>query len=92
MPPSAVGANRLAGQALTHALVVHDRHTSESTVMWARDPTRKSTVAIRSSKEIPSQRRGARRRPGSSEDPQAAEGVAGQLAELHPVAGRQLAG
>ena len=39
MPPSAVGAKRSAGQALTHALVVHDRHTSASTAMWARAPT-----------------------------------------------------
>ncbi len=53
MPPSEVGANRLAGQAVTQARVVHDRQISESTMMWARTPIRKSTVAIRSSKEMP---------------------------------------
>src|ERR1039458_6753414 len=51
MPPSVVGTNRSAGQACTHSLVVQERHTSESTVMWARSPTRNSTLAIRSSKD-----------------------------------------
>ena len=51
MPPSLIGTKSFAGQALTHAFVVQLRHTSESTVMWARLDTRKSTVAMRSSNE-----------------------------------------
>ena len=55
MPPSAVGANRFAGQAVTHALVVQDRQTPESTVMCARWPTRNSTVPISSANDVSGQ-------------------------------------
>src|SRR5690349_20587112 len=50
MPPSLTGTKRSAGQAVTHALVVQPRHESPSTVMWAREATRNSTVPMRSSK------------------------------------------
>ena len=52
--PEALGAARPAGQAETQAWVVQERQTSLSTVMCAVGATRKSTVAIRSSNEGPS--------------------------------------
>src|SRR4051794_36749913 len=52
MPPSAVGTNRSAGQAIVHCLVVHPRQASPSTVMCARSCTSNCAVAMRSSKDI----------------------------------------
>ena len=71
-------AEAAAGQAVMHSRVVQDRHTSLSTVMWARSDTRNSTVAICSSNDTDGHgrgagsvtgtpaRRAARRRPGAA--------------------------
>src|SRR5664279_858963 len=53
MPPSAVGTNRFAGQAVTQVCTEQFRQRAVSTSMCAVGATRKSTVASRSSKLTP---------------------------------------
>src|SRR5450756_1776998 len=53
MPPSAVGTNRFAGQAVTQVCTEQFRQWAVSTSMCAVGATRKSTVASRSSKLTP---------------------------------------